>query len=126
MPNLDFLVSCLMPNTFCFISAYGYQSAIVSGPDAWTIYSGDNYSGYSVCLYSGSDSAVSPSGQKIVYGLFPTADYLGVVGSNIRSARKGCYSSVKLRGVPLTAENHLSSVVQQDASEGGVGRAGSN
>ena len=108
------------------VSVYGYQSVIVTGPDAWTIYSGDNYTGYSVCLYSGSDSAVSPSGQKISYGLFPTADYLGAVGSNIRSARKGCYSAVKLRGVPLTADNHLSTVVEVDAANGGVGAAGSN
>ena len=107
------------------IPAYGYQSVIVSGPDAWTIYSGDNYSGASVCLYSGSDSAVSPSGQTIQYGLFPTADYLGVVGSSIRSVRKGCYSGVKLRGVPLSAENHLSGAVQPDFA-GGVGGAGSN
>ena len=105
---------------------YGYQSVIVTGPDAWTIYSGDNYTGYSVCLYSGSDTAVSPSGQKISYGLFPTADYLGVVGSNIRSARKGCYSGVKLRGVPLTADNHLSSVVHEEPTSRGVGSAGSN
>ncbi|XP_043236687.1 uncharacterized protein LOC122389072 isoform X2 [Amphibalanus amphitrite] len=95
-------------------TAYGYQSVIVTGPDAWTIYSGDNYTGYSVCLYSGSDSAVSPSGQKITYGLFPTADYLGVVGSDIRSARKGCYSGVTLRGQPLTAENHISTVVEEE------------
>ncbi|XP_043236686.1 uncharacterized protein LOC122389072 isoform X1 [Amphibalanus amphitrite] len=101
-------------STYNVSTAYGYQSVIVTGPDAWTIYSGDNYTGYSVCLYSGSDSAVSPSGQKITYGLFPTADYLGVVGSDIRSARKGCYSGVTLRGQPLTAENHISTVVEEE------------
>ncbi|XP_037075006.1 uncharacterized protein LOC119096285 [Pollicipes pollicipes] len=109
-------------------TTYGYSSVLVTGPDAWTIYTGDNYTGQRVCLYSGSDTAVSPSGQKIEWGLFPTADYLGVVGSNIRSARKGCYSSTKLRGLPLTAANHLSNfvVVEEEAKSSGSGGAGGN
>jgi len=108
-------------------TTYGYQSVLVSGPDAWTIYTGTNYSGSKVCLYSGSDSA-SVNDQTITYGLFPTPDHLGVVGSNIRSVRKGCYSQQKLTGVPLLAENRLEKVlaVEVDAARGGTGSAGSN
>ncbi|KAF0306269.1 hypothetical protein FJT64_022189 [Amphibalanus amphitrite] len=101
--------------------------------DSLSLYEGTYFSGkqvftesYLSTIGTSNDSAVSPSGQKITYGLFPTADYLGVVGSNIRSARKGCYSGVTLRGQPLTAENHISTVVEEDAASGGVGRAGSN
>ena len=87
---------------------------IVSGPDAWTIYSGDNYTGYSVCLYSGSDSAVSPSGQKIQYGLFPTEDYLGIVGSDIRSVRKGCAVGQRRPTQPIYPPKQLPKFVDEE------------
>lgn len=104
-------------------TAYGYSAALVSGPDAWTIYTGDNYTGQRVCLYSGSDTA-DKEGVKMEWGLFPTPDHLGSVGSNIRSARKGCYSSTKLVGKPLLTENRLDNVaVVQDT---GVGASASS
>ena len=88
----------------CPVSENGYQSAMVSGPDSWTIYSGENFSGESVCLES-FGSYIWIGDEQIEYGLFWASWYMGEVGGNIRSARKGCSSSTRrLQGRTATTD----------------------
>ncbi|XP_043242471.1 uncharacterized protein LOC122392049 [Amphibalanus amphitrite] len=84
------------------VSASGYQSVMVSGPDSWTIYSGEDYTGDSVCLES-YGTYVWVGDEQIEYGVFWTPWELGVVGGNIRSVQKGCAEgATRLQSQPVT------------------------
>ena len=80
---------------------------MVSGPDSWTIYSGEDYSGDSVCLESFA-AYIWIGDEQIEYGLFWSTWDLGSVGGDIRSARRGCAAGTpRLRGQPAAADGNI-------------------
>ena len=83
---------------------------MVSGPDSWTIYSGEDFSGASVCLES-FGAYIWIGDEQIEYGLFWADWYLGEVGRNIRSARKGCASGTpRLQGQKVPSSGNVTFV----------------
>ena len=91
---------------------------MVSGPDSWTIFSGEDFSGESGCLES-YGTYVWVGDEQIEYGVFWTPWELGTVGGNIRSARRGCSEDTpRLRSRPVTVRRGgLAVVARGDAAQ---------
>merc|ERR1711935_322284 len=65
------------------------MSIVVTGCQPWTIYADTSYRGYSMCVYPSDTSSCAP-------GLYTTSASLSGLGRQISSARKGCYSEVRV------------------------------
>merc|ERR1712002_96820 len=75
------------------------ESLIVTGTSQWTFYTGENYSGQSVC--AGYKTTDSSGGQTMHIGLYPKLN--SVYTNTIRSVRQGCHSNDFVELVPLKA-----------------------
>ena len=65
------------------------MSLIVTGCSAWTIYEGNDYSGYAMCVFPSDSTACLP-------GLYPTAHTLSTLGGKVSSVRKGCLAQTRV------------------------------
>jgi len=77
------------------------ESLIITGTSQWTFYTGENYSGQSVCAgYKTTDTA---QGVTMHIGLYPKLNT--AYTNTIRSVRQGCYSTDFVELVPLKASH---------------------
>merc|ERR1712018_285764 len=79
--------------TYTKVDNFG-KSIVVTGCNPWTVYDYTNYGGFSVCFYPADPRNCSP-------GFFRDAQVMGGMQNRISSARKGCFSNIKLVGEPL-------------------------
>lgn len=74
------------------------QSMVVTGCNPWTLYDYDNYRGQAVCFYPSDMMACSP-------GFFRQRQFMGGMANRVSSVRKGCFSSIKIRGESMEEFN---------------------
>ncbi|XP_064084817.1 uncharacterized protein LOC135200265 [Macrobrachium nipponense] len=67
------------------------SSLVITGSSPWTIYSGQGYSGDSLCVYP-TDHDTGSVGDYLDFGIYPTMSAVGIPDNTIRSLRQGCWS----------------------------------
>ncbi|XP_042885675.1 uncharacterized protein LOC122261911 [Penaeus japonicus] len=82
------------------------SSVMVTGSSPWTLYSGEGYTGESVCLYPDTNS-ITVNDQKITLGAHGQLSQYGF-DNNVRSFAKGCFSKdiVKAKLAPLGSSSN--------------------
>merc|ERR1719347_1192962 len=83
------------------------MSVIVTGCQPWTIYFDPGYQGYSMCVFPSDTASCTP-------GLYTTSASLSGLGRQVSSARRNCYSEVR-----VLPDNHVSKMKNKgEASQG--------
>ncbi|KAK7081124.1 hypothetical protein SK128_027950 [Halocaridina rubra] len=70
------------------------SSLVLTGLSPWTFYSGQSWTGSSLCVYPDTDHDVGPQGDFLDFGIYPDITTTGIPDNAIRSVRKGCWGRI--------------------------------